>query len=118
MSLDGAYWRRHAREAVAFASGVKSMADEGVDLVIEMGPHSVLGPMATLAWPDTAGWIRRRRWQVFGVRLGARRRLILRRVLSMRWRRRTKCGIGDFVRGFVRRRESASDFAAELSVPA
>ena len=54
MSLDGAYWRRHAREAVAFASGVKSMAEEGVDLVIEMGPHSVLGPMATLAWPGIA----------------------------------------------------------------
>ena len=53
MPLDGGYWRRHAREAVAFASGVKSMAEQGVDLVVEMGPHSVLGPMATLAWPDS-----------------------------------------------------------------
>ena len=27
----------------------------GVDLVVEVGPHAVLGPMATLAWPDGAG---------------------------------------------------------------
>ena len=54
MALDAAYWRRHAREPVAFASGVRAMAEQGVDLVIEIGPHSVLGPMATLAWPDSA----------------------------------------------------------------
>ncbi len=53
MKLDGAYWRRHAREAVAFASGVKTMAELGVDLVVEIGPHSVLGPMATLCWPES-----------------------------------------------------------------
>ncbi len=53
MNLDGAYWRRHAREAVAFASGVKTMAELGVDLVVEIGPHSVLGPMATLCWPES-----------------------------------------------------------------
>ena len=53
MALDAAYWRRHAREPVAFASGVKSMAELGVDLVVEMGPHSVLGPMTTMAWPQT-----------------------------------------------------------------
>ncbi len=53
MKLDGHYWRRHAREAVAFASGVKTMAELGVDLVVEIGPHSVLGPMATLCWPQS-----------------------------------------------------------------
>ena len=52
MVLDAAYWRRHAREPVAFADGVKTMAEMGVDLIVEIGPHSVLGPMATLAWPD------------------------------------------------------------------
>ena len=52
MALDGAYWRRHAREPVAFAEGVKTLAGIGVDLIVEIGPHSVLGPMATLAWPD------------------------------------------------------------------
>ncbi|MYD51220.1 MAG: SDR family NAD(P)-dependent oxidoreductase [Dehalococcoidia bacterium] len=52
MALDAAYWRRHARQPVAFADGVKAMADLGVDLVVEIGPHAVLGPMATLAWPE------------------------------------------------------------------
>ena len=52
MALDAAYWRRHAREPVAFASGVGAMAELGVDLVVEMGPHSVLGPMTTMAWPQ------------------------------------------------------------------
>ena len=54
MALDGAYWRRHAREPVAFASGVRALAECNVDLVIEIGPHAVLGPMTTLAWPDAA----------------------------------------------------------------
>ncbi|MCY3911808.1 MAG: SDR family NAD(P)-dependent oxidoreductase [Chloroflexi bacterium] len=54
MALDSAYWRRHARQPVAFASGVRAMADLGVDLVLEIGPHAVLGPMTTLAWPDDA----------------------------------------------------------------
>ncbi|MDE2902051.1 MAG: SDR family NAD(P)-dependent oxidoreductase [Chloroflexota bacterium] len=53
-TLDGAYWQRHARQPVAFASGVRTLADLGVDLVIEIGPHAVLGPMTTLAWPDPA----------------------------------------------------------------
>lgn len=55
MALDGSYWRRHAREAVAFANGVSSMAELGVDLVVEIGPHAVLGPMTTLAWPTSSG---------------------------------------------------------------
>ncbi len=53
-TLDGAYWKRHAREPVAFASGVRTLADLGVDLVVEIGPHSVLAPMAVLAWPESA----------------------------------------------------------------
>ncbi|MYF24779.1 MAG: SDR family NAD(P)-dependent oxidoreductase [Nitrospira sp. SB0678_bin_10] len=53
-ALDGAYWKRHAREPVAFASGVRTLADLGVDLVVEIGPNSVLAPMAVLAWPESA----------------------------------------------------------------
>ncbi|MCY3886384.1 MAG: SDR family NAD(P)-dependent oxidoreductase [Chloroflexi bacterium] len=52
MALDAAYWRRHAREPVAFASGVRALADLGVDRVVEIGPDAVLGPMAMLAWPE------------------------------------------------------------------
>ena len=54
-TLDGSYWRRHAREAVAFARGVESLAELGVDLVVEIGPRSVLAPMALSAWPESAG---------------------------------------------------------------
>ncbi|WP_420612239.1 SDR family NAD(P)-dependent oxidoreductase [Candidatus Spongiisocius sp.] len=54
MALDGSYWRRHARQAVAFARGVEALEDLDVDLVVEIGPHAVLGPMVTLAWPDQA----------------------------------------------------------------
>ena len=52
--LDGAYWRRHARERVSFGGAVRTMAELGVDLVIEIGPRSVLAPLAVSAWPDSA----------------------------------------------------------------
>ena len=51
--LDGAYWRRHAREPVAFASGARRLADLGVDVILEIGPGSVLAPMASSAWPES-----------------------------------------------------------------
>ena len=54
MALDAGYWKRHAREPVAFASGIKAAAELGVDLIVEIGPHAVLGPMATFAWPESA----------------------------------------------------------------
>ncbi len=53
-TLDGAYWRRHAREAVAFAQGVEALAELGVDAVLEIGPRSVLAPMAASAWPESS----------------------------------------------------------------
>ena len=53
--MDGAYWRRHTREPVAFSRSMETLARMGVDLIVEVGPHAVLGSMATLAWPDTAG---------------------------------------------------------------
>lgn len=52
--LDGAYWRQHAREPVAFASGARTLAKLGVDLILEIGPRSVLAPMAASAWPTSA----------------------------------------------------------------
>ena len=51
--LDGSYWRRHARHAVAFASGTRTLAELGVDLVVELGPRPVLAPMALSAWPES-----------------------------------------------------------------
>ncbi|MYC30664.1 MAG: SDR family NAD(P)-dependent oxidoreductase [Chloroflexi bacterium] len=55
MAMDGAYWRQHARQQVAFAGGIGTLAEMGMDLVIELGPHSVLGPMSMQAWPESAG---------------------------------------------------------------
>ena len=52
--LDGEYWRRHAQEPVAFATGARTLADLGVDLLLEIGPRSVLAPMAASAWPESA----------------------------------------------------------------
>ena len=53
-TLDGAYWRRHARERVSFGGAVRTLAGLGVDLVIEIGPRSLLAPLAVSAWPDSA----------------------------------------------------------------
>ncbi|MDE3262171.1 MAG: beta-ketoacyl synthase N-terminal-like domain-containing protein [Acidobacteriota bacterium] len=53
-ALDGAYWRRHAREPVAFAQGVGALAELGVDVVVEIGPRPVLAPMVMSAWPAAA----------------------------------------------------------------
>ena len=52
---DAAYWRRQARMPVAFRACVETLAEIGVDAIVEIGPHGVLGPMATMAWPESAG---------------------------------------------------------------
>ncbi len=53
--LDAAYWRRQMRAPVAFRACVETLARMGVDAVVEMGPHAVLGPMISMAWPATDG---------------------------------------------------------------
>ena len=53
-ALGTAYWRRHVRQPVAFRRGVKTLSELGVDIVVEIGPHAVLGPMASLAWPESS----------------------------------------------------------------
>ena len=52
---DTAYWRRQAREPVQFRACVETLASIAVDTIVEIGPHAVLGPMASLAWPTSAG---------------------------------------------------------------
>ncbi len=52
--MDAAYWRRHAREPVAFRSCVETLAELGVDAVVEIGPHAVLGPVVSMNWPAEA----------------------------------------------------------------
>ncbi|MCT7658840.1 type I polyketide synthase [Mycobacterium deserti] len=52
--LDGAYWRRHARQPVEFAKGVRTLSDLGCKLLLEVGPQPVLTAAALRAWPDPA----------------------------------------------------------------
>ncbi len=53
--LNGQYWSMQARESVAFEKSIKTLAESGVQILIEVGPHSVLGPMAAMAWPEVEG---------------------------------------------------------------
>ncbi len=52
--MDAVYWRRQAREPVAFRRGVETLAEMGVDAVAEVGPHAVLGPLVSMIWPGSA----------------------------------------------------------------
>ena len=52
--MDAAYWRRQVREPVAFRSCVETLAEMGVDAVVEIGPHAVIGPVVAMTWPESA----------------------------------------------------------------
>ena len=52
--LDGHYWRRHARQPVQFAKSVRTLADLGCTVLLEVGPQPVLTAAALRAWPDAA----------------------------------------------------------------
>ncbi|MDC0708728.1 beta-ketoacyl synthase N-terminal-like domain-containing protein [Stigmatella sp. ncwal1] len=43
---DALYWRRHAREPVLFEQGMRSLADSGFSLFLEIGPHPTLSSLA------------------------------------------------------------------------
>ncbi len=52
--MDAAYWRRHAREPVAFRSCVETLAEMGVEVVVELGPHAILEPVVSMTWPEAS----------------------------------------------------------------
>ena len=54
VKLDGAYWRRHARQPVEFAKSVRTLAEMNCKLLLEIGPRPVLTAAALSAWPDPA----------------------------------------------------------------
>lgn len=54
VKLDGAYWRRHARQPVEFAKSVRTLAELNCKLLLEIGPRPVLTAAALSAWPDQA----------------------------------------------------------------
>ena len=53
-ALDEVYWQRQARESVAFDQCVETLAELDVQIVVEIGPNAVLGPMVASAWPESA----------------------------------------------------------------
>ena len=53
-AFDGAYWQRQARDPVAFDRCVETLAELGVQVVVEIGPDAVLGPKVASAWPVSA----------------------------------------------------------------
>ena len=54
VKLDGAYWRRHARQPVQFAKSVETLAALNCTVLLEIGPQPVLTATALRAWPDPA----------------------------------------------------------------
>ena len=48
--LDGAYWARHIREPVRFSESIETAQEIECELVLELGPQSVLTRMAAAAW--------------------------------------------------------------------
>ncbi|WAC93230.1 type I polyketide synthase [Mycobacterium sp. Aquia_213] len=54
VKLDGAYWRRHARQPVQFAKSARTLAELNCKVLLEIGPRPVLTAAALSAWPDPA----------------------------------------------------------------
>jgi microcystin synthetase protein McyG len=49
---DPVYWRRHMREPVRFADGVKALHEEGFRIFLEVGPHPTLVALAQQSLPQ------------------------------------------------------------------
>ena len=50
-TLDGQYWSRHIRQPVRFIEGVESAVEFGCEMMMELGPQSILTRMSAAAWP-------------------------------------------------------------------
>ncbi|MEM9457628.1 MAG: amino acid adenylation domain-containing protein [Myxococcota bacterium] len=48
------YWRRHVREPVRFADGLRAIAATGIETFVELGGHPVLTSMARAVLPEQA----------------------------------------------------------------
>ena len=48
--LDGQYWAQHIRGAVRFSPSVEAVQELGCELLVELGPQSVLTRMAAANW--------------------------------------------------------------------
>ena len=56
--LDGSYWRRHIRETVQFDQGMHTLAEQGYDLFVELGPQPTLLGMGKRCLPiGSSTWL-------------------------------------------------------------
>ena len=108
----------HARERVRFRSCVEELASLGVDAVLELGPHAVLGPMTALAWPGSAGEPPAVVCESHAAPRGHARPPTPRTRSCCRPRRGVRSRHSRAARGAVRRRIAPPGFLAGLSVPA
>lgn len=51
--VDGGYWARHIREEVHFSPSVQTLQESGCDILLELGPQSVLTRMAAADWKSS-----------------------------------------------------------------
>ena len=51
--MDGEYWRRQVRESAELGACASTLAELGVDLVLEVGPGSTLGRTIGDCWPES-----------------------------------------------------------------
>jgi acyl transferase domain-containing protein/NADPH:quinone reductase-like Zn-dependent oxidoreductase/NADP-dependent 3-hydroxy acid dehydrogenase YdfG/SAM-dependent methyltransferase len=47
------YWRRHARDAVRFADGLRELAEMKIDICLELGPHPALSAFAATLFEES-----------------------------------------------------------------
>jgi acyl transferase domain-containing protein len=53
-----AYWRRHVREPVEFAKGIRALADSGISIFLELGPQPTLLGIGAQCLPDAGvAWL-------------------------------------------------------------
>jgi len=53
-TLDPIYWREQTRQAVQFATGMRTLAAQGYEVFVEIGPNSVLTSMGQQCLPGSA----------------------------------------------------------------
>ena len=47
------YWRRHLRETVQFSRSIRTVAELGIELMVEVGPQPTLLEIAQSCWPPS-----------------------------------------------------------------
>ena len=52
-AAEPSYWRRHLRETVQFSRSIRTVAELGIELMVEVGPQPILLEIAQSCWPQS-----------------------------------------------------------------